>query len=89
MPFIEQNRDLLRCDHVLISDTDMYADGWPTVTYGTRGLLYKEIRLSGPKHDLHSGSFGGSIANPANVLAELHHVAARCPWPRCNPRVLR
>jgi acetylornithine deacetylase/succinyl-diaminopimelate desuccinylase-like protein len=85
VPFIEQNRDLLRCDHVLISDTDMYADGWPTVTYGTRGLLYKEIRLSGPKHDLHSGSFGGSIANPANVLAELlaslHDVHGRVAIP--------
>ena len=71
VPFIEQHRDLLRCDHILISDTGMYEDGWPTITYGTRGLLYKEIRLSGPKHDLHSGSFGGSIANPANVLAAL------------------
>jgi acetylornithine deacetylase/succinyl-diaminopimelate desuccinylase-like protein len=70
-PFMEAHRDLLRCEHILISDTGMYADGWPTITYGTRGLLYKEIRLSGPKHDLHSGSFGGSIANPANVLARL------------------
>lgn len=70
-PFLEQHRDLLRCEHILISDTGMYADGWPTVTYGTRGLLYKEIRLSGPKHDLHSGSFGGTIANPANVLARI------------------
>jgi acetylornithine deacetylase/succinyl-diaminopimelate desuccinylase-like protein len=69
--FIEEHRDLLRCDHILISDTGMYADGWPTITYGTRGLLYKEIRLAGPKHDLHSGGFGGTIANPANVLARL------------------
>ncbi len=69
--FIEEHRDLLRCDHILISDTGMYADGWPTITYGTRGLLYKEIRLGGPKHDLHSGSFGGTIGNPANVLAKL------------------
>jgi acetylornithine deacetylase/succinyl-diaminopimelate desuccinylase-like protein len=70
-PFLEKNRDLLRCDQILISDTSMYADGWPAITYGTRGLLYKEIRLSGPKHDLHSGSFGGTIANPANALAEV------------------
>jgi acetylornithine deacetylase/succinyl-diaminopimelate desuccinylase-like protein len=70
-PFIQANTDLLRCDHILISDTGMYADGWPTITYGTRGLLYKEIRLHGPKHDLHSGSFGGTVANPANVLARI------------------
>ena len=69
--FISQHRDMLKCDHILISDTGMYEDGWPTITYGTRGLLYKEIFIRGPKHDLHSGSFGGSIANPANVLARI------------------
>ena len=71
VPFIQEHLDLLKCDHILISDTGMYEEGWPTITYGTRGLLYKEVRLTGPKHDLHSGSFGGSLANPANVLAEL------------------
>ncbi len=70
-PFLKDHADELACDHVIISDTGMYADGWPTITYGTRGLLYKEIRLFGPKHDLHSGSFGGTVANPANVLTEL------------------
>jgi acetylornithine deacetylase/succinyl-diaminopimelate desuccinylase-like protein len=70
-PFLREHTDLLRCDHVVLSDTGMYADGWPTITYGSRGLLYKEIRLHGPKHDLHSGGFGGAIANPANVLAAL------------------
>ncbi|MBK9119281.1 MAG: dipeptidase [Phycisphaerales bacterium] len=70
-PFLRQHAELLRCDHILISDTGMYADGWPTITYGTRGLLYKEIRLHGPKHDLHSGSFGGTLTNPANALAHL------------------
>lgn len=69
--FIQEQRDLLKCDHILISDTGMYEDGWPTVTYGTRGLIYKEIKLSGPGHDLHSGSHGGAVANPATVLAEL------------------
>ena len=49
----------------------MFAEGWPTITCGTRGILFKELRLSGPKHDLHSGSFGGSVANPANVLAAI------------------
>lgn len=69
--FLQSNRERLRCDHVLISDSGMYEDGWPTITYGTRGLLYKEIRISGPKQDLHSGSFGGAVANPANVLAAI------------------
>jgi acetylornithine deacetylase/succinyl-diaminopimelate desuccinylase-like protein len=71
VPFIRSQTERLRCDHVLISDTGMYEDGWPTITYGTRGLLYKEVRLYGPKHDLHSGSFGGSVGNPANILAAL------------------
>ncbi len=70
-PFISQHIEMLRCDHILISDTGMYADGLPTITYGTRGLVYKEIRVSGPTHDLHSGSFGGTIANPANVLVAI------------------
>jgi acetylornithine deacetylase/succinyl-diaminopimelate desuccinylase-like protein len=69
--FIEQHRHLLRCDHILISDTGMYEDGWPTITYGTRGLVYKEIKLSGPKHDLHSGTHGGGVGNPATVVAEI------------------
>lgn len=69
-PFVQKQQQRLACDHVLISDTGLYEDGWPTITYGTRGILYKEVRVSGPKHDLHSGSFGGSVANPANVLAQ-------------------
>lgn len=68
-PWVQSHRELLACDAVVISDTGLYADGWPTITMGTRGLVYKEVRLSGPKHDLHSGTFGGSVANPANVLA--------------------
>ncbi|MBN2446062.1 MAG: dipeptidase [Phycisphaerae bacterium] len=71
LPFLKKHRDLLKCNHVLISDTGMFADGWPTITYGTRGILYKEIRLNGPKFDLHSGSFGGTVANPANELTEI------------------
>ena len=84
-PFVENNRDLLSCDYILISDTAMYADGWPTITYGTRGICYKEIRLSGPKQDVHSGGFGGSIANPANelakIIASLHDADARVTIP--------
>lgn len=68
---IEQNIDRLACDHILVSDTGMYADGWPTITYGTRGLLYKEVILTSLKHDLHSGTFGGTVPNPAHELSEL------------------
>lgn len=69
--FIEQNKDLLKCDVVLISDTSLYEAGVPTITYGLRGLSYMEIEVTGPNRDLHSGSFGGAVANPINVLAEI------------------
>ncbi len=91
--FISKNKKLLACDHILISDTGMYEDGWPTITYGTRGLVYKEIRLYGPKHDLHSGSFGGSVANPAVVLTELlatlHDKAGRVNIPGFYDKVAK
>ncbi len=69
--FVRKQRDLLKCDGILISDTGLVKDAFPTITYGTRGLTYKEVRLSGPAHNLHSGSHGGAVANPANVLAAL------------------
>ena len=69
--FIKKNKKLLKCDTVLISDTSMYAPGIPTINYGLRGLCYMEIELTGPNRDLHSGSFGGGIANPINELAKL------------------
>lgn len=69
--FVEKHRDLLKCKQIIISDTGMYEDGWPTITYGTRGLVYNEVRLSGPKHDLHSGSHGGVVGNPVTTLAEI------------------
>lgn len=70
-PFVQSNGDRLKCDGVLISDTGMHEDGLPTVTVATRGLVYKEVRLSGPKHDLHSGSYGGAVPNPAIILARI------------------
>jgi acetylornithine deacetylase/succinyl-diaminopimelate desuccinylase-like protein len=69
-PFVVKNKDMLKCDGVLISDTALFEDGWPTITTGTRGICYKEVRLSGPKHDVHSGD-GGPITNPANALAAI------------------
>ncbi len=68
--FVAKNKDLLKCDGILISDTGLFADGMPTITSGTRGLCYKEVKIHGPRHDLHSGS-GGPITNPANALAKI------------------
>jgi acetylornithine deacetylase/succinyl-diaminopimelate desuccinylase-like protein len=67
--FIERNLSRLKCDTVLISDTTMFARGVPSICYGLRGLAYLEIHVQGPNRDLHSGSFGGPVHNPAEVLA--------------------
>ncbi|PID62648.1 MAG: peptidase M20 [Ignavibacteriae bacterium] len=69
--FLKKNKKLLKCDAVLISDTSLYAKGIPTINYGLKGLAYLEVELTGPNRDLHSGSFGGSVANPINELAKL------------------
>lgn len=69
--FIDSNKELLKCDTILISDTSMYAPGIPTITYGLRGLLYMEVEVTGANKDLHSGSFGGAVANPINELARI------------------
>ncbi len=70
-PFLEQHRERLACDTVVISDTAMYAPEMPSIGYGLRGLAYMEVTVQGPNRDLHSGSFGGAVANPANVLAAI------------------
>lgn len=59
----------LACDYVVLSDTGKYSDDTPSMAYSTRGMVYKEIILDGPTRDLHSGQYGGTVANPANVLA--------------------
>ncbi len=69
--FVGKNKKLLKCDSVLISDTALYGPGIPTITYGLRGLSYMEVEVTGPNRDLHSGTFGGAVANPINVLAEM------------------
>ncbi|TVR15211.1 MAG: dipeptidase [Balneolaceae bacterium] len=71
VPFIKANKDLLSCDMVLISDTAMFGEDQPSITYGLRGLAYMEIHVTGPHRDLHSGVFGGAVENPANVLCEI------------------
>ncbi|MFQ5525274.1 MAG: dipeptidase [Thermoanaerobaculia bacterium] len=61
----------LACDAVVVSDSSMYAPGQPSLLYGLKGLAYMEIRVDGPNRDLHSGTFGGAVANPANALAHI------------------
>ncbi|MGH7565410.1 MAG: dipeptidase [Gemmatimonadota bacterium] len=70
-PFIVENRDRLASDVVLISDSPMFARGVPSLCYGLRGLCYMEIHVRGARSDLHSGSFGGAVANPAQALARI------------------
>ncbi len=70
-PFVKANRDKLACDTIVISDSSQFASGAPAITYGLRGIAYFELRLRGPRQDLHSGTFGGAVTNPANTLAEL------------------
>ena len=69
--FIKASKELLKADVVVISDSGMFARGVPSICYGLRGLVYFQIDLRGSKSDLHSGSFGGAVANPNMVLANL------------------
>ena len=69
--FIPQNKDLLAADVVLVSDTAMIAPGKPSIVYGLRGLCYVLLDVTGPGRDLHSGSYGGAIDNPLNVLGHI------------------
>ena len=69
--FLNENRDALKCDVAVVSDTGMVARGVPTLSYGLRGITALEIKLTGPKMDLHSGVFGGAVANPITALAQL------------------
>lgn len=69
--FLKSNTDLLKCDAVLISDTSLWDEGVPTITYGLRGISYMEIEVTGPNRDLHSGTYGGAVPNPVNILADI------------------
>lgn len=70
-PFLKQHREELATNLVVISDTCQFGPGMPAITYGLRGIVYYELRLRGPKQDLHSGSFGGAVSNPATVAARM------------------
>ncbi|MCU4177490.1 dipeptidase [Carboxylicivirga sp. N1Y90] len=69
--FCRDNKELLKSDVILVSDTGMIAPDVPTITTGLRGLCYWEVEVTGPNRDLHSGLFGGAVANPINVLANM------------------
>ena len=69
--FLQEHRELLACGIVLVSDTSMLAPDLPSLTTGLRGLAYWEVEVTGPNRDLHSGHFGGAVANPINVLCDL------------------
>jgi len=68
--FVVHNKERLKADALVVSDTAMLAPGVPSVTYGLRGLNYYQIEITGPAQDLHSGVFGGAVPNPITILAE-------------------
>jgi len=69
--FCKEHKEMLKADVILVSDTGMIARDIPSITTGLRGLSFMEIELTGPNRDLHSGIFGGAVANPANVLSKI------------------
>ena len=70
-PFLEQHRDMLRPDVCIVSDTGMWNRQTPAITTMLRGLVYLDVKLSGPSHDLHSGMYGGAVVNPLNELTRI------------------
>ncbi len=69
--FINKHKERLSCDIILISDTGMISNSQPSITTGLRGLSYMEVTVTGPNRDLHSGLYGGAVANPINILAKM------------------
>lgn len=69
--FVKNNKERLKADVVLISDTSMIANDTPSIDVGLRGLSYIEVEVTGPNRDLHSGVYGGAVANPINILAKM------------------
>ena len=68
---IQKDPDRLASDVAVISDTSQFGPGQPAITYGLKGIAYFELRLKGPKQDLHSGTFGGAVTNPANCAVQM------------------
>jgi acetylornithine deacetylase/succinyl-diaminopimelate desuccinylase-like protein len=69
--FMTKNRERLKSDALIVSDTSMLAKGVPSITYGLRGLNYYQVEVTGPAQDLHSGVFGGAVPNPLTILSEM------------------
>ena len=69
--FVKENKERLKCDAILISDTGIIANDTPSITTGLKGLSYLEVQVTGPNRDLHSGLYGGAVANPINILCEM------------------
>ena len=69
--FVKDNKERLKCDAILISDTGIIANDTPSITTGLKGLSYLEVEVTGPNRDLHSGLYGGAVANPINILCEM------------------
>src|SRR5579863_4801050 len=69
--FVNQNRERLKADALVVSDTSMLGPGVPSITYALRGLNYYQIELTGPAHDPHSGVYGGAVHNPLTILTEV------------------
>ena len=69
--FVKANKEKLKCNAILISDTGIIANDTPSITTGLRGLSYMEVEVTGPNRDLHSGLYGGAVANPINILCEM------------------
>jgi acetylornithine deacetylase/succinyl-diaminopimelate desuccinylase-like protein len=90
--FVKENQSKLKADIILISDTAMISLEHPSITTGLRGLSYMEVEVTGPNRDLHSGVYGGAVANPINVLcsmvASLHDENGRVTIPGFYDRVL-
>jgi len=71
LEYLQKEHDRLACDVIVISDSSQFAPGKPAITYGLRGIAYFELHVSGPKQDLHSGTFGGGVINPAIALSQI------------------
>jgi acetylornithine deacetylase/succinyl-diaminopimelate desuccinylase-like protein len=69
--FVKENKAKLKADIILVSDTGMLANDVPSITTGLRGLIYVEVEVTGPNRDLHSGLYGGCVANPINILTQM------------------
>ncbi len=69
--FVKENKERLKSDIILISDTGIISNDTPSITTGLKGLSYLEVEVTGPNRDLHSGLYGGAVANPINILCEM------------------